>query len=211
MGLIGLTGLNGTNGTDGANGTNGINGADGAQGPIGPQGPQGIQGPAGPAGFGDSGSFWDDTTQGNGGVAPYAANTAYAMTYDTADIANNQGVSITSGSQVTFTHAGVYNIQFSAQLERTQGGSSSNVSIWLRENGVDVPLTDTDITVQSNATRLVAAWNFFAPVSCATTCDHYELMWSSESPYMSILYLPPQTAPARPAIPSVILTVNQVK
>jgi hypothetical protein len=128
-------------------------------GPQGEQGPQGVPGETGTSGLGDSGSFWDVTIQGGPGV--YEADTPYPMLLGEADTANNQGVSITNGSQFTFTNPGVYNLAFSAQLWRLQGGNVSYTSIWLRKNGVDVPDTATDVTLLSNGTRFVAAWNFF--------------------------------------------------
>jgi hypothetical protein len=138
---------------------------------------------------------------------------------------NNQGVTIercagdavkpalypvTPTSCLTFTSPGSYNIAFSAQLWRTQGGDESVVSIWLRKNGVDVPESRTDVTLQSNSLKLVAAWNFFAPVECSTDCDQYQVMWSYSDPHANIWWEPETTNPTRPAIPSVILTVNQI-
>lgn len=181
------------------------------QGPQGVQGLQGVQGPTGATGFGDTGSFWDETTQGDDGPGGFVANTAYAMTFDHADPDAAHGVTVSNGSHITFSNPGVYNIQFSAQIERSQGGNVSRVSIWLAKNGVAVPATSTDISLASTAVRLVAAWNFFVSVSCAPTCDYYELMWSAESEFTALLYQPPQTLPDRPAIPSIILTVNQVR
>ena len=133
------------------------------------------------------------------------------MTFDHSDTANNRGISIVSGSQISFTNPGLYNIQFSAQVTRSQGGSATDLTIWLRVNGIDVPWTATDFTLQSNSLRLVTAWNFYVPVTCAGgVCDHYELMWSSQSRYTGLVAIGPQTAPDRPAIPSIILTVGQV-
>ena len=215
QGLTGAIGPQGPPGIAGTNGINGATGATGATGPAGPQGPQGIQGiqgiPGVTSGFGDSASFWDLTQQGDDGAGGYLPNTAYPMQFGQADTANNIGISMTAGNQITFTHAGVYNIAFSAQISRSQGGASSNISIWLAKNGTNVPDTNTDFTLQSNAQRYVAAWNFFVPVTCATTCDTYQLMWSAESEFSALVYIPAQTLPDRPAIPSIILTVNQVK
>ena len=180
-------------------------GATGATGPQGIQGDVGPQGPAGPpgaSGLGYYGSFYDTTTQLN--TTP---DTAHPMTLNTTDSAN--GVSITAGSHITFDHPGVYNIAFSAQLERTQGGNSAQVDIWLSNNGTAVPTSNTELSLQAGAVRLVAAWNFFVTVTQAG--DYYELVWSSNEDNADILYLPPQTAPDRPAIPSLIVTVNQVQ
>ncbi|CAB4571002.1 unannotated protein [freshwater metagenome] len=197
-------------------------GSPGPRGSAGPQGEQGIQGndgPAGTSGFGDSGSFWDLTTQGHSGSVSVGQDTAYPIYFGSSDASLNQGISVESGSgdapgrssYVTFTRPGVYNIAFSAQLLRTQGGSANTVSIWLRKNGVDEPNTNTDITLVSNGQKHVAAWNFFVPVTCSATCDQWQLMWSTDGGFTNIWFQEAQTNPNRPAIPSIILTVNQVK
>jgi hypothetical protein len=203
----------------GPTGVPGAQGIPGAQGPAGEQGPQGIQGiPGGQTGFGDSGSFWDLTTQGESGAVSGDPGTAHPIYFGESDSLNNSGVSMTAGpgdapgraSFITFTSPGVYNISFSAQLLRTQGGSADTVSIWLRKNGTNEPNTNTDVTLVSNGQKHVAAWNFFVPVACSPTCDTWQLMWSADAGHTNIWYQDAQANPTRPAIPSVILTVNQV-
>ena len=51
---------------------------------------------------------WQDTTN----QTAAAANTAYAITYNTTDVTG--GITLTSGSRLTVPMAGVYNLQFSA-------------------------------------------------------------------------------------------------
>lgn len=178
---------------------------------TGPKGDTGDPGAPGTSGLGDWGQFWDTTTQGDQNLDPtFQADTAYSMTFNHSD-PGNSGVSIASGSRITFTHPGVYNIAFSAQISRSQGGSPNNVSIWLAKNGSAEPDTNTDLTLVSNGHRYVAAWNFFVTVDCTTTCDYYQLRWSTDLPYAGLIYVGPQSNPSRPAIPSIILTVNQVK
>ncbi len=211
-----LLSLIGPSGSAGPQGSRGPQGLTGSQGPIGETGPMG---PAGTSGLGDSGSFWDLTTQGASGTVSTGINTAYPMYFNSTDASANQGVSVTSGagdasgraSYITFTHPGVYSIAFSAQLLRTQGGSADTVSIWLRQDGTNVPNSNTDVTLVANGQKQVAAWNFFVTVSCTTTCTNYQLMWSADGAYTNIWYQDAQTNPDRPAIPSIILTVNQVK
>jgi len=163
-------------------------------------------GDKGDAGLGGTianwGSFYDTTTQ-----TAAAANTAYAMTYNSFDPANT-GVTVVSGSRITVASAGTYNIQFSAQLDRTNSGTDQ-VNIWLRKNGSDVANSDTVVTVDgsANVAKRVPAWNF---VVAASTNDYYELMWSTTDAQVRILAQTAQTSPVRPAIPSIILTVTQV-
>jgi hypothetical protein len=117
-----------------------------------------------------------------------------------------QGVSVASGSRITFANTGVYNIQFSAQMDKTDAGSD-DASIWLRQNGVDVPWSNTNITLDATR-RSVAAWNF---IISANAGDYVQLMWSTPDVNMRILAAVSGTNPVRPAIPSLILTVQQVK
>jgi hypothetical protein len=164
------------------------------------QGPAGIQGPTGPAGASGisttaSASYWSTQTQG-----PFTANSIQAMTLNNTDW--QQGVALQNNSQIKFTAAGKYNIQFSAQLEQSQ--SSGVVNIWLRKNGTDVPASNTKINVAANNPYSVAAWNFFVN---AAANDYYEIVWSSDSANTIIEY---GTYVGHPAIPSIILTVNQV-
>jgi integrin beta 8 len=235
-GAVGPQGIPGPTGSPGPQGIPGEPGPQGLPGPKGDTGLQGIQGNPGPkgdtgapgtSGLGDSASFWDTTTQGYDGLVSTTVGTAYPMYFSEADTSNNVGITIerctgdqakpsgypvTPKSCITFTHTGVYNIAFSAQLLRTQGGGASVTSFWLRKDGVNVPQSNTDVTLQANNQKLVAAWNFFVPVTCAgATCSQYQLMWSASNTYSDIWYEVGQPLPTRPATPSIILTVNQVK
>jgi hypothetical protein len=125
------------------------------------------------------------------------------MTLDTTDISS--GVSVVSGSQITFAHAGVYNVQFSAQLDKTDGGTD-NADIWLRKNGVDVPWSNTTLAI-AGATRYAAAWNFVVSVADG---GYVELMWSSTDAAMRLDISPAGTGPTRPEVPSLIVTATRV-
>jgi hypothetical protein len=150
---------------------------------------------------GSYGSFYDTTTQTNP-----VGNIPRSMSLDTTDITN--GVSV-SGSTNPFNtyikteNAGVYDIQFSAQVEKTDSGTD-DIVIWLRKNGIDLTDTATRMTLTGNATKVVAAWNWF--VNSAAN-DYYQIIWQSADTGMR-LYAEPQDG--TPGIPSVIVTVNRV-
>lgn len=154
----------------------------------------------GGTGLGYSGSFF--STQSQTG----SANSAQAMTLNNTDFSN--GVSIANNSRVTIAHAGKYNVTFSAQLHNNSGASAT-VNIWLRKNGLDVENSNTRVSVASNDPYAVAAWNFFVDAAAG---DYYEIIWSSSSANTGIDYEAGQVINSiyHPAIPSVILTVNQV-
>ena len=222
--LNGTDGTNGTNGVDGVNGlsayqvwvlnghtgqtqaaflaslvgaagTNGTNGSQGLTGATGPAGPQGIQGLAGLSGLGSSGSYFSNVDQG-----PYAADAIQAFTLNQTDW--QTGLALQSGSQLKILNAGKYNIAFSVQFH--QLNSSGVVNIWLAKNGVAIPDTNTKMSITANNPYYVAAWNFFVS---ANANDYYEIMWSSSDNHTVAENEP---AGAHPAVPSIIVTVNQV-
>jgi hypothetical protein len=151
---------------------------------------------------GSYGSFYDTTLQTNP-----VANIPRSMSLNTTDITN--GVSI-SGSTNPFNtyiktqNAGVYNIQFSAQVEKTDSGTDEIV-IWLRKNGIDLTDTATTITLVGNSTKVVAAWNWF--VTSAAN-DYYQIIWISADTGMRLLA--ETISGTHPGIPSVIVTANRV-
>jgi len=145
------------------------------------------------------GSFYSTVDQTNGG-----ATVANKMTYNTTDISN--GVSIVSSSRITIANAGVYNIQFSAQFDKTDSGDDT-VQIWFQKNGSNIANSNTEMTLTGNNGKHVAAWNFFVNASSG---DYFEICWHSSDTAVFINYIAAATTPTRPAIPSVILTVNKV-
>lgn len=137
------------------------------------------------------------------------ANEATPMEFEVTEI-NNNGIAIVDTTKITVSATGVYNIQFSAQLENA-GSQERNISIWLAKNGTNVDDTNTQITVPKShaggAGQQVAAWNIYVRM---TASDYVELMWSTPNADVSIQKIDAQTTPARPVTPSVILTVNRV-
>ena len=145
------------------------------------------------------GSFYSTQDQTNAG-----ATATNKMTFNATDISS--GVSIVSSSRITIANAGIYNIQFSAQLDKTDSGDDI-VDIWLCKNGSPVANTNTQTTLVGNNGKHVAAWNF---VVQASSGDYYELCWHSADTGVFLNYVAAASNPTRPAIPSIILTVTQV-
>ena len=145
------------------------------------------------------GSFYDTTIQTN-----LTASTPNKMTFNSTQIQNT--VTVLNGGDVYVDYSGLYNIQFSAQLDKTDSGSD-DVDIWLRYNGVDVPWSNTRITLAGNNAKVVAAWNFVQPM---TASSYFNLMWSSADVDLRIYAEGTQSQPTRPGIPSIILTVDKI-
>lgn len=147
------------------------------------------------------GQFSDTTTQSG------SQNTAYAKRFNTTDFAHE--VSIVSGSRITVANTGIYNLQFSSQLENT-ANSNITFDIWLAYTGSNVANTNTQIDVTKvtgGLGRQVAAWNFMLPIKAN---DYVELMWSCNASTGQLAAMGTQSNPNRPAIPSVIATLTQI-
>jgi hypothetical protein len=144
------------------------------------------------------GSFYDTTLQ-----SAALANTAYPIKINTTQIAS--GFHRANGSQIVAENAGLYNYQFSLQLASTNA-SLVNAYIWYRKNGQNVNNSTSVISLQSNKSNMVAAWNF---IESMNVNDTFELMWAVDSTAITIANNIPLIDNA-PSIPSVILTVTQV-
>lgn len=142
------------------------------------------------------GSFYDTTTQ-----TAAVINTAYAMTFNTSDLSS--GVTIgTPTSRIYVDTPNVYNVQFSAQVDRTAGGVGL-VWVWLRKNGVNVPDSSGQIRIQGNNAEVLAAWNYVIQLNAG---DYIELMWEVDD--TSVILLAEAASAIHPSVPSVILTVT---
>ncbi|CAB4549557.1 unannotated protein [freshwater metagenome] len=115
-------------------------------------------------------------------------------------------VSLVNGSKVKVGVSGTYNIAFSAQMLHT-ANAASTAEIWLRVNEIDVPLSNTVFTFAKKDDKYVAAWNFMVDLNAN---DFVQLIWYSTDATVQIAYSPDSAGPVRPAVPSLIMTVNQV-
>ena len=142
------------------------------------------------------GSFYDTTTQ-----TAAVINTAYMVTFNTTDL--SEGIYLGSPtSRIYADTEGVYNFQFSAQLDKTSGGVGV-VDIWYRLNGADVANSATRIRIQGNNAETVAAWNFLVRMNAG---DYFELAWAVDNTHCQITASP--AAAPHPGIPSVLLSVT---
>jgi hypothetical protein len=156
----------------------------------------------GGGGAGYFGSFYDTTNQTG------IANSVLTMGLNNSDPWNN-GVSIVSGNRITIANPGVYNIQFSAQMVKNAGNTATHAHIWLSQNGVDVPISASQLGFPSNTVYVVAAWNFFFKTTVAN--EYVQLKWEINSNVNNAIAITSAAASGTvPAIPGLIVTVNKV-
>lgn len=142
------------------------------------------------------GSFFSTATQ-----TAAAINTAYPITFNTVDL--SYGVTRgTPTSRIYVDRQNIYNIQFSAQVDKTSGGVGL-VWVWLRKNGVNVPESTGQIRIQGNNAEALAAWNYIIQLNDG---DYIEMMWEVDD--TSVILLAEAASAVHPAIPSIIMTVT---
>ncbi|MCF8494559.1 MAG: hypothetical protein K9G65_04120 [Rickettsiaceae bacterium] len=177
-------------------GTPGVNGTSGTSGQTGTSGSSGVNGAGGSLGY--YGSFYDTSTQLN-----LTASLAMPMYINSIYEAN--GVSLSNGSKMVFSRSGTYNIQFSTVFNKSNSASGL-VDIWFSKNGQYITQSNTSFNIAGQSTT-IASWNF---INTVESNDYIQLYWSSPDTAISIVPTGTQSTPNRPAVPSIILTTQQV-
>jgi hypothetical protein len=143
------------------------------------------------------GSFYHSTTQSG-----FLENTTYILSAST--ISESNGITVINGTNFTVSSGATYNLQFSAQVQKTQGGSPQDMYIWLKKNGTNVKFSNTKITLANNNDLLVASWNFVITLSAG---EYLQLAFQVTDPHIIVFAAPESDIPE---IPSVIVTVVQI-
>jgi hypothetical protein len=131
-------------------------------------------------------------------------STVYSMSFSTTDFASGISISGSDKSKIKIANPGIYDIQFSAQLDKTNSRNNT-VYIWLAKNGTNEPNTNTGVTLFGGSNEAqVAAWNFYVS---ASVNDYYEIRMAATDDNALIEYDIPALGPA---VPSIILTVGRI-
>ena len=130
-------------------------------------------------------------------------NTPTAVPLNTTSF--EEGVKLQSSSRLVVEESGVYNIQFSAQFHHTSGGGpGETVFVWFRKNGTNIPNSATTLHISSN-TYDVMTVNLFEKMK---PNDYFQVYWSTTNANIHMEHIAANSV--HPAIPSIIVTVNQI-
>lgn len=150
------------------------------------------------------GNFYDTTTQ-----TATSTSEAYVITINSAD-PQNDGVVATAGSRIVPTTPGVYNISFSVQVSNS-ASQIHDASFWYRKNGVDVPYSNSIISVPNSHGGVNGRIIFYVDIVFRLESgDYVELMWSTTNLAVTLETVPAGTSPVTPVSPSVICSVVQI-
>ena len=141
-----------------------------------------------------------------------SADTAYAVKLGTP-LDGREGVYIANNgsgfpTRITVENTGLYNIQFSLQLNTT-ATETCDFSVWMSMTGSNIANSNTDFSINKTAGggNGVSALNYLTPI---TANDYVELYWSKTTANGELQYKASQGTPTRPATPSAIVTITQV-
>jgi hypothetical protein len=150
--------------------------------------------------YGAFSDFSDQTT---------TVNTATLMALDTTDFSN--GVSLAANSKITVEYAGIYNLQFSAQLQNLDN-APQDVFIWLKQNGVDITGSTGLVGMPARKSAGVPfhdikGWNYFLSMNAG---DYVQIYWSTTNVDVTIQTYAASGTPTKPSTASVVATLSFV-
>jgi hypothetical protein len=137
-----------------------------------------------------------------------AAGVPTQVLLDETDLSNGVTLNPLTGD-VTVANAGVYNIQFSVQIENFSNDFADTV-VWFRVNGNDIPKSASYMT--TSAIHGGAPGATIMTVNIFYTCaanDVLSLGWTSVLGETAITSIPP-VGSTIPQAPGVIFTVNKI-
>jgi hypothetical protein len=149
------------------------------------------------------GAFSDFTSQTT------TANTATLMALDTTDFSNS--VSLQTGSKITVEYAGIYNLQFSVQVQNA-GNAPNDIFIWLKQNGTDITGSTGKVGLPARKNpgdpfHDIKGWNYFLNMNAG---DYVQIYWSTTNVDITIQTYAASGTPTKPSTASVVATLSFV-
>ena len=150
--------------------------------------------------YGAFSDFTDQTT---------TINTATLIGLSVTDFSNE--VSLQTGSKITVANAGVYNLQFSVQLQNLDN-APQDVFIWLKQNGTDITGSTGLVGMPARKSAGVPfhdikGWNYFLNMNAN---DYVQIYWSTTNVDVTIQTYAASGTPTKPSTASVVATLSFV-
>lgn len=138
-------------------------------------------------------------------ITAAAANTAYAIQFDTPSLAADIALDPTNTTRIVFSEGGLYRISFTAQIT-SSSGSTLEFRFWPRINGTNITGSTMVASLHNNGATIVVSRDSIFQFSAG---DYLEAMWATTSTSGSLLA---HTATAyAPASPSATMAISRVQ
>jgi len=136
-------------------------------------------------------------------------NTATVMALSTTDFSNS--VSLQTGSKITVEYAGIYNLQFSVQVQN-DGNAPHDIFIWLKQNGTDITGSTGKVGLPARKNpgdpfHDIKGWNYFLNMNAG---DYVQIYWSTTNVDVTIQTYAASGTPTKPSTASVVATLSFV-
>lgn len=136
-------------------------------------------------------------------------STAYALFFNITDFANN--ITLASTTRMTVAVAGIYNMQFSVQIENADN-APQDVFLWLRQNGTDIIGSTGKVGMPArkginDPSHDIKGWNYFLSMNAG---DYVEIWWSTSGVNVTIPNYIATPLPDKPSTASVVATMTFV-
>ena len=135
------------------------------------------------------------------------SNTVTFVNFDTTFAANNVTIGTGTTNRIYINDTGLFDVQFSIQLDLAVSNQDEEVDIWFVVDGVYVPTSNTRQTVSGKDKETVITVNL---VQLFISGQYVQLAYSSPAADLQIAAFSNLTGPTRPDIPGVILTIEPV-
>jgi hypothetical protein len=133
------------------------------------------------------------------------------ITYN--QVVGASGIRVEDNSKIWFDNPGKYLVTFSLQFTN-RGNAAQEIEVWAKDGASNYALSNTrfDIAARKSTSvwshQVAAVSGIFDVVDPAL--DYLQIAWWSNGPDVFLEHYAAGTTPDRPAIPSVIVTVNFV-
>jgi hypothetical protein len=136
------------------------------------------------------------------------ANTATLLTLSTTDFSNDVSI---NGSKITVNNAGIYNLQFSVQVQNLDN-APQDMYIWLKQNGTDIVGSTGVIGLPArknpgDPSHDIKGWNYFLSMNAG---DYVQIYWSPTIATFTIHTYAASGTPTKPSTASVVATLSFV-
>ena len=137
-----------------------------------------------------------------------SADIAYAVKHDTTDLSNGITTSGTGNTRINVSKTGVYTVITSIQFDHNSGGGAPTITSWINIDGSPLANSATDLELKSSVgSKNLYTINYFLSLNAG---QYFEIMWGADESDIRLVYIPSRTVPTRPAVPSVITTIQQI-
>lgn len=140
-----------------------------------------------------------------------STTTEELLTYDIVALSN--GIRVVDNSKIYVPCSGQYLVTFTLQVTN-RSNAEQVFEVWAKDTGTNYPLSRTRFDIPARKSSEV--WSHIVPAITGIftvndpNVNYLEIAWWASSTDVFVEYYAAESTPTRPAIPSVILTINFV-